>query len=63
MGQTNVRPPVASWQMTKLMVCPALALDKVELVTFPVSVSFCVLPKETSKVGVEENVTGFTAPR
>lgn len=60
-GQTNVQLPVASWQIRKLMVCPAVAFESVELVTLAVSVIFCVLPSFASKVGVVEKVTTFKA--
>ena len=53
---------MASWQISKVTSCPAWQLARDELVTLPVSVSFCTLPREQSNVGVAENVTVFIVP-
>src|SRR5882724_4638773 len=61
-GFANVRPPVASWQISNVTSCPAWQLASDEPVTLPVSVSLCTLPSEQSNVGVAENVTVFNVP-
>ena len=62
-GGTKVRPPVASWQISKLMGSPATALVRVELVTFPVSVNLKLAAADASNVGVAEKVTVVSEPR
>lgn len=62
-GGTKVRPPVASWQISKLIGSPATALASVELVTLPVSVSLKLAAEDASKVGVAEKATIVSEPR
>jgi len=62
-GETKVRPPVASWQISKLIGSPATALASVELVTFPVSVNLKLAAVDASNVGVAEKVTVVSDPR
>jgi hypothetical protein len=58
-GQTNVLPPVASWQTVIVIFCPAAPAAKVELVTLPVNViMFDRFAAEN--VGVAENETTFS---
>ena len=56
-GHTNVRPPVASWQIVNATYSPAMRLVMVELVTFPVSVISNVSSWPALNAGVAENVT------
>src|SRR6476646_10307091 len=61
-GGTKVRPPVASWQISKLIGSPATALLSVELVTFPVSVNLKLAAVDASNVGVAEKATVVSEP-
>src|SRR5512140_2662879 len=61
-GGTKVRPPVASWQISKLIGSPATTLLSVELVTFPVSVSLKLAAVDASNVGVAEKATVVSEP-
>jgi len=62
-GGTKVRPPVASWQISKLIGSPATGLVRVELVTFPVRVSLKLAAVDASNVGVAEKATVVSEPR
>jgi hypothetical protein len=62
-GGTKVRPPVASWQISKLTGSPATALLSVELVTFPVSVNLKLAAVDASNVGVAEKLTVVRVPK
>src|SRR6478672_7647186 len=62
-GGTKVRPPVASWQISKLIGSPATTLVSVEPVTFPVSVNLKLAAVDASNVGVAEKATVVSDPR
>ena len=59
-GATNVLPPVASWQIWMIPVCPAARFVAVEDVTLPVNVMVWKLPFEKSNTGVAEKVIVLT---
>src|SRR5579864_826687 len=61
-GGTKVRPPVASWQISKLIGSPATALASVEPVTLPVRVSLKLAAEDASNVGVAEKATVVSDP-
>src|SRR3954462_31569 len=61
-GGTKVRPPVASWQISKLIGSPATTLVSVELVAFPVRVNLKLAAVDASNIGVAEKVTVVSDP-